>query len=81
MPSLTDDDEVPFDARRTPCMGMGVVANTFWRMPGVLRSDSPHGPACPAVPQSLRRCEGSSRLRFSRQRGEPMRDTGALFRK
>ena len=26
----------------TPCAGMGVVADTFWRMPGVIRSDSPH---------------------------------------
>lgn len=42
MPSMTDDDEHPFDPRRTPCLGMGVVADTFWRMPGVLRSDSPH---------------------------------------
>jgi len=42
MPTMTDDDDHPFDARRTPCLGMGVVADTFWRMPGVLRSDSPH---------------------------------------
>lgn len=42
MPSMSDDDEVPFDAAATPCAGMGIVADTFWRMPGVLRSDSPH---------------------------------------
>jgi len=42
MPSMTDDDEHPFDPSRTACHGMGVVADTFWRMPGVLRSDSPH---------------------------------------
>jgi aminoglycoside 3-N-acetyltransferase len=42
MPSMTDDDEHPFDPASTPCRGMGVVADTFWRMPGVLRSDSPH---------------------------------------
>lgn len=42
MPSMSDDDEHPFDADQTPCVGMGVVADTFWRMPGVLRSDSPH---------------------------------------
>lgn len=42
MPSMSDDDEQPFDARRTPCMSMGIVADTFWRMPGVIRSDSPH---------------------------------------
>jgi aminoglycoside N3'-acetyltransferase len=42
MPSMTDDDEHPFDPRRTPCLGMGVVADTFWRLPHVLRSDSLH---------------------------------------
>jgi aminoglycoside 3-N-acetyltransferase len=43
MPSMSDDDEIPFDAARTPCVeNMGIVADTFWRMPGVLRSDNPH---------------------------------------
>jgi aminoglycoside N3'-acetyltransferase len=42
MPSMSDDDEQVFDPRRTPCIGMGIVADTFWRMPGVIRSDSPH---------------------------------------
>jgi aminoglycoside N3'-acetyltransferase len=42
MPSMTDDDDWPFDPASSPCVGMGVVADTFWRMPGVLRSDSPH---------------------------------------
>ena len=42
MPSMTGDDEHPFDPQSTPCTGMGVVADTFWRLPGVLRSDSPH---------------------------------------
>lgn len=43
MPSLTDwDDDQVFDPTKTPCRGMGIVADTFWRMPGVLRSDSPH---------------------------------------
>jgi aminoglycoside 3-N-acetyltransferase len=42
MPSMTDDEDHPFDAKTTPCTGMGVVADTFWRLPGVLRSDSPH---------------------------------------
>lgn len=43
MPSLTDwDDDQVFNAHITPCRGMGVVADTFWRMPGVHRSDSPH---------------------------------------
>jgi aminoglycoside 3-N-acetyltransferase len=42
MPSMSDDDEQPFDPQATPCAGMGIVADTFWRMPGVIRSDSPH---------------------------------------
>ncbi len=42
MPSMADSSDDPFDSASTPCGGMGVVADTFWRMPGVLRSDSPH---------------------------------------
>ena len=42
MPSMSDDDDHPFDPEQTPCRGMGVVAEAFWRMHGVLRSDSPH---------------------------------------
>ena len=42
MPSMSDDDDHPFDRRATPCLGMGVLAETFWRTRGVLRSDSPH---------------------------------------
>jgi aminoglycoside 3-N-acetyltransferase len=42
MPSMSDDDDHPFDPQRTPCASMGIVADTFWRMPGVSRSDSPH---------------------------------------
>jgi aminoglycoside 3-N-acetyltransferase len=42
MPSMTDDDDRVFDAGSTSCEGLGIVANTFWRMPGVLRSDNPH---------------------------------------
>jgi aminoglycoside 3-N-acetyltransferase len=42
MPSMADDDDQPFDLKKTACVGMGVVADTFWRMGGVLRSDSPH---------------------------------------
>lgn len=54
MPSMTDDDDHPFDPRSTPCPGMGVVADTFWRLPHVLRSDSPHafaarGPAAAMI--------------------------------
>jgi aminoglycoside 3-N-acetyltransferase len=42
MPSMSDDDDHPFDPGKTPCAAMGVVADTFWRLPEVLRSDSPH---------------------------------------
>ncbi len=42
MPSMSDDDEHPFDARTTPCREMGIVPDTFWRQAGVLRSDNPH---------------------------------------
>jgi aminoglycoside N3'-acetyltransferase len=42
MPSMSDDDETAFDRRLTPCRAMGIVADTFWRMPDVERSDSPH---------------------------------------
>lgn len=42
MPSMSDDDDHLFDPKETSCTGMGAVANTFWRMPGVVRSDSPH---------------------------------------
>ena len=42
MPSMASDDDHVFDRRTTPCPDMGVVAETFWRQPDVLRSDSPH---------------------------------------
>ena len=42
MPSMSSDDDHPFDPRMTPCPDMGIVAETFWMTPGVLRSDSPH---------------------------------------
>ncbi len=39
MPSWTGRDDLPFDARSTPAStDLGVVADTFWRMPGVRRS-------------------------------------------
>ncbi len=42
MPSMSSDDDNTFDPATTPCPDMGVVAETFWRSLGVLRSDSPH---------------------------------------
>jgi aminoglycoside 3-N-acetyltransferase len=48
MPSWTGDDEGPFDPRQTPAAAdLGVVADTFWRLSGVLRSD--HAQAFAAV--------------------------------
>ena len=54
MPSMADDDEHPFDPATSPCRSMGIVADTFWRLPGVLRTDSPHafaarGPLAAAI--------------------------------
>jgi aminoglycoside N3'-acetyltransferase len=42
MPSMCDDDEHPFDVKTFSCRALGIVADTFWRLPGVMRSDSPH---------------------------------------
>jgi aminoglycoside 3-N-acetyltransferase len=42
MPSMADDDDTPFNRTQSSCRAVGIVADTFWRMPGVLRSDSPH---------------------------------------
>lgn len=54
MPSMTEVDDEVFDPARSHCRGMGVVADTFWRLPGVRRSDSPHafaarGPLADAI--------------------------------
>ncbi|MET0400605.1 MAG: AAC(3)-IV family aminoglycoside N-acetyltransferase [Longimicrobiaceae bacterium] len=39
MPSWTGDDERPFDPAATPASpDLGVVADTFWRLPGTVRS-------------------------------------------
>lgn len=43
MPTMSYDDEHVFDPRTTPCREeMGIVADTFWRLPHVLRSDNAH---------------------------------------
>jgi aminoglycoside N3'-acetyltransferase len=40
MPSWSGDDDAPFDPLATPAEpSLGVVAETFWRLPGVRRSD------------------------------------------
>src|SRR5918993_4057842 len=50
MPSMTADDDSVFDPRTTSCIDLGVVADTFWRQPGVARSDNPHAfAACGAM--------------------------------
>lgn len=43
MPSWSGDDDQPFDPATSPASGdLGVLADTFWRLPGVRRSDHPH---------------------------------------
>lgn len=43
MPSWGADDETPFDPLETPAApDLGVVADTFWRLPGAWRSDHAH---------------------------------------
>ena len=42
MPSMSYDDDHAFDKTKSHCAQLGVVADTFWRLPGVPRSDSNH---------------------------------------
>jgi len=52
MPSWTGDEEEPFDPATTPASrDLGIVADTFWRLPGVVRSKHPHAFAA-AGPQA-----------------------------
>jgi aminoglycoside N3'-acetyltransferase len=39
MPAMTDDDDHVFDPATAPARGMGIVADSFWRSPGVRRSN------------------------------------------
>lgn len=42
MPSVTDNDDAPFDPAASPAApDIGVVADGFWRLPGVARSNHP----------------------------------------
>lgn len=42
MPSMSYDDDHPFDKTKSHCTEIGVLADTFWRLPGVRRSDNNH---------------------------------------
>ena len=54
MPSWSGDDEELFDPVTTPAAAdLGVVADTFWRLPGVVRSSHRHAFAA-AGPQASR---------------------------
>ena len=65
MPSMSYDDDHVYDKTTSPCSEMGVVADTFWRLPGILRSDNNHafaaaGPLAEKItaPQPIERPHG-----------------------
>lgn len=55
MPTMTAGDSV-FDPRVTPSVDMGIVAETFWRQPGVIRSTHPGGSFAAEGPHAERIC-------------------------
>lgn len=55
MPTMTDGKSV-FDPKSTPSVGMGIVAETFWREPGVLRSTHPGGSFAARGPDAAKIC-------------------------
>ena len=42
MPSMSYEDDLPFHKTKSHCAQLGVTADTFWRLHGVLRSDNNH---------------------------------------
>lgn len=52
MPTMTDSETL-YDPRTTPTQHMGIVAETFWRLEGVLRSDHPAGSFAAAGPLAV----------------------------
>ena len=61
MPSWSGLDDEPFDPKTTPSADdLGIVAQTFWRLPGVRRSNHFHAFAA----ASHSRESGRSRARF-----------------
>lgn len=55
MPTMTGGDAV-FDPKATPSVQMGIVPETFWRQPGVLRSTHPGGSFAAAGPRAAEIC-------------------------
>jgi aminoglycoside 3-N-acetyltransferase len=55
MPTMTAGDSV-FDPTFTPTEGMGIVAELFWRRPGVLRSTHPGASFAALGPLAARIC-------------------------
>jgi aminoglycoside 3-N-acetyltransferase len=55
MPTMTDG-ETPFDPASTPTCGMGITAERFWRLPGVLRSGHPGASFAAAGPRAAEIC-------------------------